>query len=351
MKALQNLERLVVSHDMLHLLLSLYESKGKSFYYDDLFSRDLQAFEKNATEHDVYYLAKVLDLDLTDVRMKLLAKKNLMAKNKEEIFFLNLKQALTQLHENPSAFELLVNEVINLSKILSKNLAPIQFKTYESKEEGLLAKTKRINKREDLEKLFLLYEKQLKSNKYELTQLIANFYVDFLNMDIFTSHNEEIGLILLFALLAQQFNAFSYVSFFAYFYPTIKTWKHATIQAGYHWETGYAQTDSLSRLLIDLLNKVYLKIDDIAHEYVFEKDLNKSDNIENTILKSNELFTKEDIRKKHPNVSDTTIDRTLKRLKEENVIRPIGKGRSSKWQRIVKGNQKFTHEQLKLFDE
>ena len=351
MKALQNLERIVVSHDMLQLLLSLYESKGKSFYYNDLFSRDLQAFEKNATEQDVYFLAKVLDLKLTDARMKLLAKKNLVAKNKEETEFNNLKQALTQLHKAPSAFELLVNEVINLSKILSKNLTPIHFKTYEVKEDSILTKSRRINKREDLEKLFNLYEKQLKSRKYELTQLIANFYVDFLNMDVFTDKNEEIGLILLFALLAQHFNAFSYVSFFAYFYPEIKAWKHAVIQAGYHWEAGYAQTDSLSRMLIDLLNKVYLKIDEIAHEYMFEKELNKSDNIENTILKLNELFSKEDIRKKHPNVSDTTIDRTLKRLKEENMIRPIGKGRSSKWQRIVKGNHKFTHEQLKLFND
>jgi predicted HTH transcriptional regulator len=89
----------------------------------------------------------------------------------------------------------------------------------------------------------------------------------------------------------------------------------------------------------------------MAHEYAFEKELNKSDNIENSILKMEEIFTKEDIRKRHPNVSDATIDRTLKRLKDEDKIRPLGKGRSSKWQRIVSGHKKLGVEQLSLFND
>ena len=89
----------------------------------------------------------------------------------------------------------------------------------------------------------------------------------------------------------------------------------------------------------------------MAHEYMFEKELNKSNNIENSILKLDEIFTKEDLRKRHPNVSDATIDRTLKRLKDEDKIRPLGKGRSSKWQRIISGHRKFGIEQLSLFND
>lgn len=350
MKALANMERIQISNEVMLLLLSLYESKGKTFYYDALFNRDLAAFERKTMENNLIALAHYLDLKMTDARIKLFAKKPMSARTKDEFLLLNLKNALNQLHKRPESFELLVNEVANLIKLLSKNTDPIAFGTYEKHEDGIL-RTKRVSKKDDLEQLMQLFERSLKSGKHELTQLIANFYVDFLNMNILTKHNELIALILLYALLAKDFSVFKYVSFFKYFLQDKEGWQSGIITANYYWSSGFAQTDMLSRMLINLMIKAYEEVDDMAHEYVFEKDLNKSNNIENSILKLQEIFTKEDLRKRHPNVSDATIDRTLKRLKLEDKIRPLGKGRSSKWQRIVSGNKKYGIEQLSLFND
>lgn len=350
MKALLNMERIQISNEVMLMLLSLYEYKGKSFYYDDLFSRDLPAFEKKTMENNLISLARYFDLKMTDPRIRLFAKKPMTARTKDEHLLLNLKHALNQLHKRPEAFELLVNEVGNLMKLISKNNDAIQFNTYDKQEEGML-KLKKVSKREDLEKLMHLYEKNLRSKKFELTQLIANFYVDFLNMDIVSKHKDLVALILLYSLLLRDFTVFKYVSFFKYFLNDKEGWNSGVINANYYWSTGYAQTDLLSRMLINLLLKAYDDVDKMAHEYAFEKELNKSDNIENSILKIEEIFTKEDIRKRHPNVSDATIDRTLKRLKDEDKIRPLGKGRSSKWQRIVSGNKKLSIEQLSLFND
>jgi hypothetical protein len=350
MKALQHMDRIQISNEVMLLLLSLYEYKGKSFYYDDLFSRDLAAFEKKTMESNLMALARYFNLKMTDPRIRLFAKKQMNPRTKDEHILLNLKQALYQLHKRPEAFELLVNEVGNLMKLISRNNDAIQFNTYEKQEEGVL-RIKKVSKREDLEKLMQLYEKQLKSKKFELTQLISNFYVDFLNMEIVSKYPDLIALILLYSLLLRDFTVFKYVSFFKYFLSDKEGWKSGVISANYYWSTGYAQTDLLSRMLINLLLKAYDEVDQMAHEYAFEKELNKSDNIENSILKMEEIFTKEDIRKRHPNVSDATIDRTLKRLKDEDKIRPLGKGRSSKWQRIVSGHKKLGVEQLSLFND
>lgn len=350
MKALANMERIQISNEVVLLLLSLYESKGKTYYYDDLFSRDLAAFEKKTMERNLIALAHYLDLKMTDARIKLFAKKPMSARTKDEFLLSNLKNALNQLHKRPESFELLVNEVGNLIKMLSKNTDPIAFGTYEKHEEGML-RVKKVSKKDDLESLIILFEKNLKTKKYELTQLIANFYVDFLNMNILTKHNNLVALILLYALLSKYFSVFKYVSFFKYFLAEKDGWQSGIITANYYWSSGFAQTDMLSRMLISLLIKSYEEVDDMAHEYVFEKELNKSNNIENSILKLDEIFTKEDLRKRHPNVSDATIDRTLKRLKLEDKIRPLGKGRSSKWQRIVSGTKKYGMEQLSLFND
>ncbi|CCV64584.1 conserved hypothetical protein [Alteracholeplasma palmae J233] len=349
MKALQNMERIQVNHEVMLLLLSVYESKGKEFYYDELFSRDSNVYEKKVVLDNAYYFAKIFSFDLTDSRLKLLAKKDLLSKNKEEQFYINIREALTLVQKNPKDFELLVNEISDLAKLLSEQTNPIKYQTYKSEEIAILATKKEKSKKEDLEKLIELFNKQIKTKQYELSQLIANFYVDFLNMKIFSDKNQEIALILLYALLIKHFNVFKYVSFFKNFNDFKTIWKSGLDQANYYWETHYAQTDLLSRVLVDILKKSYEEVDEFSREYAFEKNLNKSDNIENTISKGNEVFTKEDIRKAHPTVSEATIDRTLKRLKDENIIRPLGKGRSSKWIRIVESRNKNKDQQLTLF--
>lgn len=351
MKALMNMERIHMSNELVLSLLSLYESKGKSFYYDDLFSTDVEAYEKKTLEKNVIALGRLFGQSMTDARIHLLAKRQLVAKNKDEQRLINIKSALMQLHRNPTLFELIPNEVGNLANVLGKEIEPIHYVTDISSEKGVLKTKKRHTRRDDLDDLMSLFSKSKRSRSHELTQLITNFYVDFMNMNIMTKENELIGIIMLYALVLRDFTVFRYVSFFTYFLKKKDDWDHALIQANYYWSSGYAQTDLLSRILIDLLNEAYRDVDTLAHEYAFEKDLNKSDNVENSIMKLPELFTKDDLRKRHPNVSDATINRTLKKLRDDDIIRPIGRGRSAKWQRMISTNKAIHRPELPLFDE
>lgn len=350
MKALQNIERVQINAEMMLRLLTLYEFKGKSFYYDDLFSRDHVAFSKKAEEKDIIAIAKYLDLKMTDAKIKLYAKKNMTPHTKDEHLLHNVKHALHQLRTGLDDFELLVNEVGNLLKLLSRHADPISFNPSTSQHEGMLGSKTKQGKRDDLEALMHLYDKHEREKKHELTQLIISFYVDFLNMKIVSAYETLIASILLFAMVARRFGVFKYVSFFTYFVNVKNAWDNSFISASYYWDQGYPQIDMLNRLLVSILLDSYKEIDAFAHEYAFEKKLNKSDNLENSILKLPEIFSKNDLRKRHPNVSDATIDRTLKRLRDENKIRPLGTGRSAKWQRIISGNKKLSVEQLSLFD-
>ena len=88
----------------------------------------------------------------------------------------------------------------------------------------------------------------------------------------------------------------------------------------------------------------------LAHRYEFERDLAKGDHVEATILKGKEIFSKAEVRKLNPLVSDSTIERTLRRLRDEGIIRPLGTGRSARWQ-LVKENNDFKLTQLDLFSE
>ena len=84
--------------------------------------------------------------------------------------------------------------------------------------------------------------------------------------------------------------------------------------------------------------------------YEYDSKLNKGDNIENTIYRVPQIFTKDDIRIKHPYVSDSTINRTLQRLRDEGKISPLGTGRSAKWMRVTQTPERFNpYEQLDIF--
>ena len=46
------------------------------------------------------------------------------------------------------------------------------------------------------------------------------------------------------------------------------------------------------------------------------------------------IFTKEDIRNACLDVSDSTINRVFRKLKKEEEIEVLGKGRNAKWKRL-----------------
>lgn len=350
MKALGNISRINVRNETLMLLLDLYESKGKTFYYNDLFKRDFTAIYNKTLEEDIIEIANLLKLDMTEARIGLCSRRDFSPRTKDEQLLYNLKNVIQKVHENHDKFEIITNEAHELSKRLADNYEEIKWnrRLKDPKEELLNTSSKYVSKREDLEQLVLLFNKIKREKTYELTHLVTNFYVDFINMEIFDNLNDLIALIFLYTIVYKNFPIFSYVSFFKHFRKRTEQWNLALEQANYNWKTSFPKTDILSELLFQILIDAYQEVDDFAYEYEFEKKLNKSDSVENTILKTNGLFSKQDLRDAHPTVSDSTITRTLVRLRDDNIIRPIGTGRSAKWQ-LIKEVNKDPFSQLSIF--
>src|SRR5690625_2780994 len=350
MNALKNISRIQIRQETLMLLLNLYESKGKRFYYNELFNRDHSAFLSRTLEEDVIEIAKILNLEnVTDARIKLASKRDISPKNKDEQLLMNFKNVIRKIQKGYDRFELLANEAQELSKTISRNHTKINWNKKEiNEEEGLLASKKTYSAREDLESLIELYNSILKKNSYERTTLITNFYVDFINMEIFDAFNNEIALILMYALLFQLFPIFNYVSFFKHYNKFSQGLKYALDQANYNWASKFSQTDNLNEIIYQILVDSYKEVDEFAYQFEFEKDLNKTESLENTILKFTDLFSKEDLRVKHPNISDSTINQTLRRLREEKKIISLGTGRSAKWQ-VAIDNKEYVR--MSIFDD
>jgi len=248
-----------------------------------------------------------------------------------------------------------VTEINDLVRMLFKDYYSIDQMGYQKLERPRtsLLSTESSSKREQLEKLILLYQEIHKKNEYEELFLALNFMVDFLNMEIYKfAENSVIALLIYYILAGQeQLVVARYVSFFGKLNFHLKEYEIALDKTRFNWKEGYAEIMPMQRLLLRIYQDMYKELGEQARDYEYESklEISKSDYVENTIDKLNDVFSKEDIRLKHPLISDSTINRTLARMQTETKIRPLGKGRSAKWIKLYhKETKKVIMEQLNL---
>jgi len=350
MKALNSIDQQLNSSLVL-LLLNIYEHKGKEFYYNELFSRDIKAFSQVVSEENLYFLAKLTNLNISDARLRQLAKKDYVPKNQDETLFNNLKEVLNALHKRPQHFELIVNQIEVIFKVVANNLKKVNFIEKElSQKEGLFDKKIKIKMYDELDQTFQLYNRQLKIKKYELISVINALFIDLYNNQYIDHYNDIVSIIVYYALLLYNFKVFKYVSFFKHLYFQKEAYLVGMNQSTATYQTEFVQMPIFNSVIYETFKLSFNEAEQKLNDYSRDVKQAKSDSIEGTIMRGNEVFSKADLKKAHPNVSETTIDRVLSALSEQNIIRSTGKGRSAKWVRLKEKNYEFDLKDINIFD-
>lgn len=352
MKSLENVDRTSLSTDLIMDMLKLYQFKGKDFYYAEALKSRTTQMVNYTIERDSFYTEKLLDFEISDYRLRMLIKKHSPGKNSQETVVANIVESFAMIQDKIDTFDLITNEIFSLGRFIFGS-KKFKFKTDVYNDTStLFNEKKRKSRRMILEQLLETYNKKLKEDKYETTLLITNFYVDFINLEIFDTRNDIIGLYILYLLLFRAgFKVFKYVSFFQLVYENKAEFDEAIAKACYDWKDGYAVTGPLNKVIVKLMLQGYYKIETELRNVDFDKKVKKTNDIEATILRLPQIFTKEMIRDKQSYVSDSTINRTLKRLSEEGKVRANGVGRSAKWIRLVEyDNFEPCQPQLDMFE-
>ena len=338
MKCLSNLSRLNYPADLVFDIARLYAFKGKDFYYEDILKSELDSRIKNTIEKDTIYAAKLLKLDITDSRLKLIVKNDSEPKEKDgkrdEFVAANLKNVFRIIQQKGTNLNIDDNEFLHLAVKVFENFKDVRYqKTVVEVQENLLKEKKFISKRDVMAECMKLYKKSSTDLKIEPTQVIVNTYIDLLHEECFDYENEFLSLMIMYCLLvSERFNVFKYVSFFEQYTLMYQEFASATVAAGFNWEHSFSQTELLTRTLMKLMLEGYQRVDDIVQEKVFDKGLRKIDEVQGIIIHfDSDTFTRADIKKAAPYLSDSTINRALEKLKEDDKIESMGTGRSAKW--------------------
>lgn len=357
MNCIKNIKNNPVPYDVFLLTTKLYYQMGKNDYYTSLFSESYVHISNNCAQQDAYAFFKIFfpEYSVSSSRLRTLLLDSTQPKNTAETIYKNLVYIFRHIKEKGvEPFTLNVTEINDLVKLLFSNASKekIQYRRLKKSSYELFS-NESTSLREKLESLILEFEKLNKEEIFEPLILNMNFMVDYINMEVYTGNrNDLVGVLILYILMIQQgFIVCNYESFFAKLYLYNEEFKTALSKSKFQWSDGLAEIMPLLRLFIKIYTELYYDLSARARDFEYESSLeiSKTDYIENTIMKLGEVFAKDEIRERHPLISDSTINRTLKRLQEENKVRPLGKGRSAKWIRLVKQPKKINfHEQLNL---
>ena len=331
MNCISKLDHYIIPNDIVVTLSKIYRFIGNNEFYINTLGSDLYRVIDTTVQKDAYFLSKILKLDISEARARLIIEKNSSPRNKEENTLYNLKDTLSAIQQKFQLVSLQSNEIFNMVNYIYSHYNGIKFDLSEGGQ-SLLQSQSNKSKRLILEEMNDIISLNLRSEKFEKITLFLNYVVDFYNLRPFVSKNEVISLVILYQLiLIADINAFKYVSFFEMLYFDFSNFTDQLCKASVNWKEGYAQTTEFVRYFLNLVIKAYKQTDKIIKDYRFDSTNKKVDNIESTILSMKSVFTKEEIRIANPYVSESTINRALISLREQGYIEPLGKGRSAKW--------------------
>ncbi len=348
MVCLERIKVNLVTHEVFVKTTNLYFEMGRNDYYQELFIKDLKHFHKTIAIQNAKSFFKIFfnDHKIKESRYKSLIFPTSRPNNKSEELYRNIYFVFERIHgEATEPFGLFVAEINDLHKLLFSNVFPNEKLKFRSIGKNRLFGSNQVNSmREELEKYLHELDLVKREKVYEPIFLYLNFLVDFINLEVFDlPYNDALGVLMYYILMIENgMHVFNYLSFFdklqLYKEDFFEILEKVKVQA----KQGLPDLMPLMKFFINIFNSMYLDLAEMARDYQYDLNLeiNKTDYIENTVNKLSEVFSKEDIRKRHPSISDSTINRTLKRLQEEGLIRAVGKGRHAKWIRIVKKDKK-----------
>ena len=343
MKCLKNLSSTLYNADLVKNITKLYTYKGKDFYYEVMLKQYINGIVNETIEKETDYASRLLNIKVTEARKQRIIKHNAEPKTKDEQLLYNLKTIFVLISKKGKNMDIDDNEFLQLAKRIFDKVEDISYASYDVLEQNntLYPEKKRKFKRDEMIEALKQFKIATVNQNIEVIGAITAFYVDLLHMNCYTSHNEFMALIIMYALIVKSgFNLFKYESFFEAYYKNVKDFKVVTASASLNWETGFANTTMLQIEVIKLMLSCYNKIDLMLSDYKFDKSIRKIDNVESAIMKLPQTFTRKDIKEACPRLSDSTINRALEELKDEGKIRSNGTGRSATWMKLVE-NESF----------
>ena len=331
----------LLTPDIVNLLSSLHEFRGKQELYIEAESDVLTALLDIAKIQSTKASNKIEGIYTSDERLEALVMEKVEPRNRSEEEIAGYREVLTTVHDSYEYIPIRPNIILQLHRDLysfSSSDTGGRFKNTdnviaESSKDGQqrvrFTPVPAFQTPEAMENLCNEFNNAIERAEYDPLLLIPMFILDFLCIHPFNDGNGRMSRLLTLLLLYRSgYIVGKYVSMEMLIEKTKETYYDALHNSSIEWHNNRSDYTSFVRYYLGIVLKGYNEFQDRI-EHLKHHKLSKADRVKAVFEKKLGIVKKSDIATLCPDISETTIERTLKELLESGFIEKVGKGRAT----------------------
>ena len=331
----------LLTPDIVNLLSSLHEFRGKQELYIEAESDVLTALLNIAKIQSTKASNKIEGIYTSDERLEALVMEKTEPQNRSEEEIAGYREVLATIHESYEYISIRSNNILQLHRDLYSFSSGDAGGRYKNADNVISELGKDGQQRvrfipvpafqipEAMDSLCNEFNKAIERAEYDPLLLIPMFILDFLCIHPFNDGNGRMSRLLTLLLLYRSgYIVGKYVSMEMLIEKTKETYYEALQNSSSEWHDNKSDYTSFVRYYLGIVLKGYNEFQDRIEHLKYRK-FSKAERVKSVFDKKIGIVKKSDIAIICPDISQTTIERTLKDLLEAGFVEKVGKGRAT----------------------
>lgn len=331
----------LLTPEIVNMLSSLHEFRGKQELYIEAESDILTALLNIAKIQSTKASNKIEGVYTSDERLEALVMEKAEPQNRSEEEIAGYREVLATVHDSYEYISIRPNNILQLHRDLygfSSSDTGGRFKNTDNviaesgkdgKQRVRFAPVPAFQTAEAMEALCSEFNSAIDRSEYDPLLLIPMFILDFLCIHPFNDGNGRMSRLLTLLLLYRSgYIVGKYISMELLIEKTKETYYEALQNSSIGWHDNTSDYTSFVRYYLGVVLKGYNDFQDRVEHLKYRK-ISKTERVKAVFEKKLGIIKKSDIATLCPDISETTIERSLKELLECGYIEKVGKGRAT----------------------
>lgn len=331
----------LLTPEIVNMLSSLHEFRGKQELYIEAESDILTALLNIAKIQSTKASNKIEGIYTSDERLEALVMEKAEPQNRSEEEIAGYREVLATVHDSYEYISIRPNNILQLHRDLygfSSSDTGGRFKNTDNviaesgkdgKQRVRFAPVPAFQTAEAMEALCSEFNSAIDRSEYDSLLLIPMFILDFLCIHPFNDGNGRMSRLLTLLLLYRSgYIVGKYISMEMLIEKTKETYYEALQNSSIGWHDNTSDYTFFVRYYLGVVLKGYNDFQDRVEHLKYRK-ISKTERVKAVFEKKLGIIKKSDIATLCPDISETTIERSLKELLESGYIEKVGKGRAT----------------------
>ena len=343
---LEEYNSIISSSNIINLISKIHEYKGKQSYLLDTKKDTLETLLKVAKIQSTSSSNKIEGIYTTDKRINEIVNQKLEPKNRNEEEIAGYRDVLSLIHENYDYIDINQNTILQLHRDLYKYTGYSyggKFKNSQNyiEEENEKGEKKirftPLNAVETpiaIEELCKNYNELVNNESCDLLVLIPIFILDFVSIHPFNDGNGRMSRLLTLLLLYKAgYIVGKYISIEKLIEESRESYYDSLSKSSKNWHTNKNKYSYFVEYMLGVILAAYKEFAERV-EYVADKKMKAAERVAVVFIRSVAPINKAYIMEKCPDISETTIERSLSELLNNKRIEKLGNGCNTKYKWI-----------------